>query len=276
MARTIAQIQQALLAQVAADATLSSQLTSTSNVAIWRLWTYVVAVCQWTIEKLFDQHKTDITAIVAAQKPHTYEWYVTKAKAFQYGDSLPVDADTYAVIDATKQVVTYAACVPFLPKGIRLKIAGGNTGSLAPITTAQFTALQAYMNLVKDAGVLIYYTNENADSLKVKLNIYYNALVLDNNGERLDGTNDTSVQNAIYTYLANLPFNGLYTNFALLNAIAAVDGVVIPDLIYAQATYASLPYSYIDTEYNPDSGYLVIITPATDLILNFIPHTPIS
>ena len=275
MARTIAQIQQALLDQVAADSTLSTQLTSTSNVAIWRLWTFVVAVCQWTLEKLFDQLKIDITAIVTAQKPHTLQWYGTIAKAFQYGYSLQTDMDTYAVIDPTAQVVTYAVAVP-VTKGIRLKVASGTAGSLTMVGTPQLTAFTAYMQLVKDAGVRLYITTGNPDSLKLSLNIYYNALVLDGNGKRLDGTDDTPVQDAINNYLANLPFNGLYTNFALLNAIAAVDGVVIPDLLYAQANYGALPYVDIEHEYNPDSGYLAIVTPSTDRILNFVAHTPIN
>src|SRR5690348_4720476 len=109
MARTISQIQQALLDQVAADSTLSSLLTSTSNVAIWRLWTYVVAFCQWTIETLFDQHVAEVTNIIATQKPHTLQWYVTMAKQFQYGDSLVADSDIYAVLDPSKQIISYAA-----------------------------------------------------------------------------------------------------------------------------------------------------------------------
>lgn len=278
MARTIAQIQQALLDQVAADSTLSTQLTSTSSVAIWRLWTYVVAVCQWTLEVLFDQHKSDINAILSAQRPHTYQWYATMAKAFQYGYSLVADSNTYAVIDPTAQVVTYAACVAFDPKGIKLKVATGAPGSLAPLSSPQFTAFQAYMQLVKDAGVRIYFVNQPADSLLLNLNIYYDATVLDGTGARLDGTASTPVKDAINNYLANLPFNGLYTNFALLNAIVAVDGVVIPDLVSAQGNFygSSLPYVNIDPQYNPQSGYLAIVNPSSDLTITYYPHQPLS
>jgi hypothetical protein len=274
MARTISEIQQALLNQVAADSTLSSQLTSTSNVAIWRLWTYVVAFCQWTLEVLFDQHVAEINNIVATQKAHTLQWYVAMAKKFQYGDNLVQDADYYDPVNTTNQIITYAAATE-LNNGLRIKVAKTVGSDLAPLITAEKTAFTAYMNLVKDAGVRLNITSGSPDSLKLTLNIYYNALVLDNMGQRLDGTANTPVQDAIGDYLKTLPFNGLYTNFALLNAIAAVDGVVIPDLVSAQANYGSTLYVNIDPEYKPDSGYLRIINP-TDLVLYFFAHTPIN
>ena len=47
MARSIAQIQAAIVAAKNADPVLGPTLTSGSAVAIWLLWTYIVAACQW-------------------------------------------------------------------------------------------------------------------------------------------------------------------------------------------------------------------------------------
>lgn len=273
MARTISQIQQEIIDKVDADATLGTMLTSTSNVAIWRLWTYVVAFCQWTLESLFDLHVNEVTSIIATQKPHTLQWYVTKAKQFQYGDSLITDTDSYATIDSVKQIVSYAAAVEIF-KGIRLKIAKTTGDDLTFLTTTELTAFKSYMSYVKDAGVRMYIDSNSADSLVLNLNIYYNALVLDNTGKRLDGTNDTPVQDAVDTFLKNLPFNGLYINYRLLSALAAVDGVVIPEIVSAQTTYGALPLTSVESEYQPDAGYLRINDPA-DLTIIFIPHVPI-
>lgn len=285
MARTIAQIQQAIIDAKNADTNLSG-LSSTSNVAIWRLWTYIVAFCQWTIETFFDLHVTEVKSIIATQKPHTLQWYATMAKAFQYGDALAVDSDTYAVIDTTKQIVNYAAATEYKDgiKGLRIKIATLSGGSLAKIVDPQLTAFKAYMAQIKDAGVRLTIDSNDPDSLKLSLNIYYDALVLDSNGKRLDSTNDTPVQNAIDTFLESIDFNGLYINYELLQAIKSVDGVVIPELISAQASYGTRPYvplfpAYIDSSgalidvgYTPDAGYLRIFNRNTDLSLNFIPH----
>ncbi|MBA3830131.1 MAG: hypothetical protein H0X33_14420 [Taibaiella sp.] len=278
MARTIAQIQTALLTQVAADSTLGPLLTSTSNAAIWRLIIYAVAVCQWTIEKLFDLHITEVTGILATMVPHTLQWYVTIAKEFQYGYALPLDSDTYTVTDTAAQVVTYAAAIE-VAKGVRIKVATGSADALAALGGPQLTAFTAYMALVRDAGVRLYITSGNPDSLKLTYAIYYDALQLDATGARLDGSATTPIPDAINTFLQNLPFNGLFILDRLTQALEKVPGVVIAVNSAAQATYGALPYTDIRTlpaqQYQPDAGYLRIITPGTDLTLTFTPHDPV-
>lgn len=274
MARTIAQIQQSMLDAVAADATLSGNLTSTSKVAIWRLWTYIIAFCQWTLEVLFDSHKTEVTTIIATQKPHGLQWYVTIAKLFQYGYALPPDSDTYGVIDTDAQIVTYAAAEE-VTKGLRIKAAKLDSGDLASLSATELTAFTAYMEAVRDAGVRLYIESNDPDSLKLTLTIYYNALVLDSSGQRLDGTNNTPVQDAITAYLQKLPFNGLFIINKLIDALEVVEGVVIANVALAQAKYGALAYSDIIVEYQPDAGYLRINDPVTDLTITFTPHVPV-
>src|ERR1700722_4092716 len=113
MARTIAEIQASIVSAKVADSTLSG-LTSTSSVAVWLLWTWVAATCQWVTESLFDAHVNEVQGILGNQKQHTLEWYATMAKAFQYGVTLPPDTDVYAVVppvDLTVLIVAYAAAV---------------------------------------------------------------------------------------------------------------------------------------------------------------------
>lgn len=273
MARTIAQIQQSIIDAKNADSTLSG-LSSTSKVAVWRLWTYIVAVCQWTIENLFDSHKAEVSSLIAAMKPHTLQWYVTMAKAYQYGDSLPDGSDVYTVIDTTKQVVAYAAAVESTAtRKVRIKTAALSGTTLIPLTNMQLVGLTTYMQLIRDAGVLLDVTSGDADRLVLNLTIYYNALVLDATGKRLDGTGDTPVKDAIQAYLDNLPFNGLFTTMRLVDALQAVDGVVIPTINSCQATYELLPLQNIITEYRPDAGYLNIAD--ADLTITYTAHEPI-
>jgi hypothetical protein len=273
MARDTQDIFDDLLAQVLADPILGPLYTSTSKVASYRQWLWLISEANNTEENLYDDLTALVNNAIATMKAHTLQWYVTKAKAFQYGDALPVDSDVYAVIDATKQVVAYAAAVE-ITKGIRIKVAKLSGGDLAKITT-ELAAFTAYMGLIKDAGVRLQIDSNDPDSLQLSLTIYYDPLILDSAGKRLDGTDDTPVQDAIDEFLKNLPFNGLYTNFALLNAISKVEGVVMPDLVYARATHGALPYTDIDPEYLPDAGYLRIDNPVTDLILTFQAHGPI-
>lgn len=275
MARTIAEIQQSIISAKEDDPSLSA-LTSTSNVSIWLLWTYVVAVCQWVLETFFDNHKAEVDSIIATQRPHTLQWYVTKARQFQYGVALPFESDSYATLseDPTVSIINYAAAVE-LSSLVRLKVATLSGGVLAPLLPAQLTSFTAYIQQIKDAGVRMQITSGEPDVLRLKLTIYYDPLVLDAAGSRIDGTAAQPVLEAVKVFLKSLPFNGLFVLNNLIAALQAIDGVVIGVVDTAEATYAALPYTPVTVEYAPDAGYMI----ADDAFLlsqvTYISHSPI-
>ena len=275
MARTIEQIQQAIIDAKTADALLSG-LSSTSNVAIWRLWTYVVAVCQWVLENLFDGHKKEVSDILATQKPHTLQWYVTKARQFQYGVALPTDSDTYTTpsTDPAIAIIQYAAVVE-LTNLVRVKVARFSAGVLSALTGPQLLAFNAYMKSIKDAGVRLQVTSGDPDILQLTLNIYYDPLVLDNTGARLDGGASAPVKDAVNNMLTNLPFNGLFVINNLIATLQAVEGVVIGEVVNAAATYAALPFTTVAVEYTPDAGYMILDSSFFDVNITYTAHAPI-
>jgi len=276
MARTIAQIQAAIVAAKNADATLVG-LSSTSNVAIWLLWTYVVAVCQWVLESLFDAHKAEVQGIIATMKPHSLQWYVTMAKAFQYGYSLPAGGDVYSPVapagDASL-IVANAAAVD-LGNLVRIKAAKLSAGVLGALSGGELTAFAAYMALVKDAGVRIECTSGAPDNLQLQLKVYYDALQINAAGQRIDGSENTPVMDAINVFLDNLPFNGLFVLNQMIAAILAVPGVVNCEVVLAQANYASTPYVAVPVEYTPDAGYMVLDEVYFGANVVYIAHGPI-
>lgn len=276
MARTIAAIQAQIIAEKTANATLNAQLTSSSNVAIWKLWAYVTAVAIWTLETLFDSHKAEVAALIAAQKPHTPQWYVGMAKKFQLGDTLPDGSDVYSPVstDDTVLIVKQAAAVE-LYNLLRIKVAKNPGGTLEPLSAPELAAFTAYMQRVKDAGVRLQLTSGNPDDLQLAIDVYYDPLVLDATGARLDGTASTPVKDAINEYLQNMPFNGLFVLNKLIAAISVTEGVVIPHILDARANYGATPYVTIDVEYVPDAGYMVLNDSFFDSNVTYIPHTPI-
>lgn len=245
-----------------------------SSVSIESLIFDSIAFCTWVMEKLFDTHKAENIELLAKEKAARPRWYAEMAKKFQYGDSLVAEQDYYdntgipeATIEA-KRVVKYASATDS-GTGLRLKVAGISGGVLAPITSMQLAALQEYMKQIKWAGTFISYVNNNPDNLKMNWKIYYNPLVLDATGKRLDGTNDTPVQNVIQDYLTNgIEFNGFFDLAELTDRLQKIDGVIVPSLVLAQARYGLLPFSNITDFYQPDAGYLVLSP--SDLVLNFV------
>ena len=273
MARKIAEIQQSIIDAKNADATLAG-LTSTSNTAIWLLWTWVIATVSWTLEVLFDRHKAEVTAIINGQSPHTLEWYAYMAKQFQYGVSLPAGSDVYLVVppaDATVLIIKYAAAIE-MSRQVRVKVAKLSAGILAPLSSPELTAFSAYMNRIKDAGLRLQLTSGNPDNLQLAVNIYYDPLTLDNTGARLDGTGATVVKDATNNFLDNLPFNGLFVLNSLIAAMQAVEGVRIAQVVTAQANYAATPYVSIPVEYVPDAGYMILDDTYFTANITYIPH----
>ncbi len=268
MARTIAQIQQSIIDAKNANSNLSG-LTSNSNVAEWNLWTAIVAICQWTIETLFDSHLSEVQTLLATMKPHTAAWYASMAQAFQYGDALPYGSDTYSVIDPTKQVVKYAAAQEIGSGSsleLAVKVAQATTDSFtgdtvcAQITdTPTLNALSAYMLLVKDAGINLNVESWAGDIHKCMATIYYDPQIINSSGQRLDGTDNFPVDRAIARYLNDLPFNGLLTVDDYISAVKAVPGIIAFKLAALSGTIVIgtvltdiLSIGY----YRPSAGYL--------------------
>ena len=234
MARSIQDIQQLIYAQKAQEPALES-LNSTSKVAIWRLWVYIISVAIWSLEKLFDLHRIDIDKRLTELKPHTARWYRSKALAFQYGFDLLPDSDKFNNKDKTKEqveaskIIKYSAVVESNDGRLIVKIATENGGRLQPITADEQNAFSGYLSEIKDAGVRTTVINYLPDKLVLNLDVYYDPLVLDSNGsDVLYGKRP--IQEAIEGYLKNLPFNGELIVAHLVDALQQANGVKIPHL----------------------------------------------
>lgn len=279
MARTIDEIQASMITEVQGDPVLAPVATSTSKTALWRLWTRIVATCAWTVEVLFDTLKAEVKELLDVLKPHSLRWYATKARAFQYGYMLPIDSDKYDNTGLTEtqisdsQIVKYVAVVEQV-KNLRIKVAKLGT-DLEPLNGAELTAFSEYMARVKDAGVKLVIDSLPADKLKLTIDIYYDPLILNNVGQRIDGSDLEPVKNAITKYLQNLPFNGVFVLAYLVDELQKVSGVTIPNVTLAQYSFALFPFNSISVKYQPDSGYLRFQNP-TDLVLNYIPQSPLQ
>ena len=281
MARTIEQWHQDLLDKVIADPVLAGILTSTSAVAIYSLFLYIVAFCAWVIENLQDLLKIEVKQIIFDTKPHTPQWYVMMAKKFQYGYNLVPEKDYYdntGIPDdvvAASQIVAFAALVE-LPY-MRLKVAKKAGTSLAKLTAPELDAFRAYIMRIKDAGVKLKLasltsastiTSGDPDKLRLQCRFKFNPLVLDDTGARIDGTSPTPVPDAIRGYLENIDFNGLFSIQKLVDAVQAVDGYSDFAIDQIQTKYGALPFTSVDIDFVPDGGYLVIDN--VDLIITYI------
>lgn len=271
MARTVNEIFEEMKAEAirlstdANNADAIAMFNNTSKFAIWRILFFAIGYCIWSLEKLWDAFQILINSIIANEMPHTLNWYRTKAIAFQYGFPLIADSDKFDNTGFTDQqigdskVIKYAAVTETTIDGkrvLQIKIAGKQGDDIVQLDNAVEVAFTAYMQEIKDAGVPIIIYNRVADVIRATVDVYYDALLLDENGNRLDGLGAKPVEEAAKNYPFNLDFNGEFSNAAFIDDIQNAYGVSKRKafLVSAErqvgAAWQAIPNTFI-----PEAGY---------------------
>ena len=217
---------------------------------------YVWAVCAWTVEQLVALHKMEVTAELEGLIAHRPKWYRDKVLQFMEGKELEADSDTYETEGMSESDVSAARVVKHAVATesrdaslLTIKVAGESGGERRPLTAEQERQLKAYISDIKDAGVRVALVNMEADTFGCTVDVYYNAMLE-------PGAVQTACVQAICDYIENLPFNGEYTNMALVDRIQEVEGVKIVELrgSTAQAANESTT-TQIDARLTPAAGY---------------------
>lgn len=231
MSRQISEIQQQMLDNIAADTTLGTLLTSTSKRAIYRLFTYIVAVAINALEQLIDIFTTSVEDIASKAAPATSAWLQNQILKFQYSATTPqviqlIDyAPAYPIVDETLRIISRCSVTTNLSNSVLIKVATGTTP--AALSAPQLSALQSYVSQIGVAGVNYFVTSDASDKLYVQANVYYlgqySAVIVAN------------VVAAIESYLAAIPFNGQVKITDLEDAITKVEGVTDVVLVNVRA-----------------------------------------
>lgn len=261
MARTITEIKKSLTTEFMKNAVLAKAYGYTvdddfdakfSKVSIESILFYIFAVAAYVLEVLFDTHKSEVNEIIDNMIPGTAKWYRDKALDFMLDKTLINGTDEYDTTGmsdadiATAKIVKYAAAIEVPGTSVLiLKIAKGDVGSLAPITDTQQTQFESYIQQIKYAGVRFSVVNQVGDDFKCRVVCYYDPILTETD-VRAD------IKEAIKAYIQGLPFNGEYSNMALIDAVQAVNGVKVAD--FKEASYGS-SFVSISEKVVPDAGY---------------------
>lgn len=266
MARTISEIKSAICAEWMGNEEVAKAYgfspgdsfgSRFSAVSVENLLFYIVAVAAWVTERLIDAHKEEVDEALDTMIPHRAKWYRDKVLAFMKGIPLAQDSDQYDTSAMTDdemkaaRVVKYAAVSENASTSIvTIKVAGEKDGKRTALDETTRKQLENYIREVKDAGVRINLVNENADSFRCSIVICYDALIDAETVER-------NARDAVRNYVENLPFNGIYSNMALVDAVQQVTGVKIAELEKAEIKEnGSDVWKGIDVRTVPHSGYM--------------------
>lgn len=221
MARPIAQIQQQILDNVAADEALSTQLTSPSKRAIYRLWSFIIATAIGVFEQILDLWRAVIENLVAKAAPGSNLWVQDQVFKFQYDAANPQIiqlinlAPAYPVVDASLRIVTRCSVTTDVNNAVTIKVA--KSAVPEPLDADQKAALASYIQTIGVAGIEYKVVSLYADRVLVEADVYYNGL--------FSSVIKANVILAINNYLASIPFNGRVKVDDLRQAVRGVSGV---------------------------------------------------
>lgn len=227
-----------------------------SKVSIINLLFYIFASAAWVLENLFDAHKADIEVRIEEIIPHRARWYKSRVLEFMKDKVLIPDTDRYDTTDMTAEAIDAAHVVKYATADenkdasiVTIKVAGEEGGCRCRLSDDVETQLAAYLSEIKDAGVRIALVNMTPDTFNCSVDIYYDAMLLPENVQQ-------ACEAAIRTYIENLPFNGEYSNMALIDTLQGVEGVKIAEFRQATAAAADAPtITTIDARHIPAAGY---------------------
>lgn len=219
-----------------------------SAVSIESLLFYAQAFGMMVLEKLTNDRFSSLKEQFERLRPHTLNWYAEKIKAFQHDYTLRIDSDIYSVIDEEAKVVKYCSLTE--RNGVlSAKIAGQENGKPKRLSSDIVAKVAEYINRVKDAGVRILLSSGDADKFSCELLIHY---------DPLKNLTTAIIERAIASYLESMPFDGVYSNMALIDVIQKIDGVRVAEVIWSRASFGANAPQYITSTYLPSSGYMAL------------------
>lgn len=238
MARTIQEIKKTMTDHFMNDSTLRSAYGITEDTATWdntfstvsveNILIYIVAVCAYSLEVMFDVFRKDVDERIARNIVPTVRWYHTQALAFQYGDGLVYDegakAFKYTTEDKSKQVVRYCA-VKDRGSSIQILVSGDSGGLPSILSNDALTAFKAYMNNVKIAGVILDIRSLAADSIRIEATIQIDPQLIGTDGRKIsDGT--YPARDAVDNYLRSIIYGGTFNKTKCVDALQNVEGIL--------------------------------------------------
>lgn len=266
---TSEEIKAEIIAAKNADSNLDG-LDSPSSTSIWLSWVNVFTSVIKGILDLIDRKKIELQEAAANVIGGNDKWYAKKVLEWQYGYPLFDNEQGqlyYLVEDADARIVNKVAAKT-VGKTLYIKVAKGDP--LEPLTVAERTSLDDYIQEIKYAGTQHLLTSVDADLVKLDATVYYDG--------KLDLTEvQTAFELALNNYLLNIFFNGFFNINKFRDAGEAVEILGSKAIIDFQIASVEIQpdggtYIPVTLNYNPQSGYFHI-DPAYPLstVITYVP-----
>lgn len=249
MARTIKQIQVAITAELEAK----QPSLSTSAVAEWRLWTWVVATAIYSFEVILDLFRAEMDDVADKITPGTVRWYAEMCRRFQNGHELLFDDNTaqlyYKDDDPAARVVSVVA-ITERAMHLSVKVAKiDSANKVVPLSVDELYNFAGYIDVIKFAGVETTVISTTADALRYNIDIYFDPAVPATAVR-------AGVEDALEKFRSSLDFNSRLYRQRLVDAVMSVKGVVTAELRALDRKGASMTdFAAVGVVEELESGY---------------------
>lgn len=232
--RTIKEIQDSIVTELQK----SGMKLSTSTVAEWRLWTYVMSAAIYTFELVLDTFRSEVDVLTNKITPGTVRWYAEMCYRFQNGHELLFDEKTamlyYEKDDATARIIKVVA----ITEGEnRLSVKAAkldDKGKIIPLSADEKHNFTGYIDAVKFAGVETDVISTTEDKLRYDLEVFFEPSIPAT-------TVRDHVLSALEKYKTALGFDSMFYTQKFIDTVMAVPGVVTCDLKTLSRKGASAP-----------------------------------
>lgn len=239
MARTIQQIKKSMTDEFVADPTIRELYglgqndtfeSAFSLVSVESILFGIVATATFVLESIFDAFRREVDRKIASSIVATIPWYHKVCLEYQHGDKLVLNPTTYEYgyeqVDASKQLVKYAACRD-RGGGVYVLVAGqGADGYPQSLADDVLLAFKEYMNKRKIVGVVMEVFSYDPDDISVSMKIQYDPVVMNDDGSLISDPSVYPVEEAVNSYLANIVYGGTFNINKMIDAIQGAAGVV--------------------------------------------------
>lgn len=199
-----------------------------SEVSLETILIYIVSVAIWSMEKIIDSAREEISARIETNALCSIPWYHALCLNFQLGHALEFNEGTYRFayreeVPSTR-IIKFAAVRQLEVEGVtKLRLYVSKAGK-EPLTASEKLAFTRYIHEAGAAGTHFEIVSETPSPLGFSLQVSYNPMVLDTEGVRLDG-GGKPVEEAITGYLDTIKYGGVFNRTKLVDAIQRAEGV---------------------------------------------------
>lgn len=249
MARTIKQIE----AIIAAELQAQQPSLSTSAVAEWRLWAWVVATAIYSFEVILNLFRAEMDDVADKITPGTVRWYADQCRRFQNGHELLFDDNTaqlyYKNDDPAARIISVVA-ITERAMHLSVKVAQLNAeNKIVPLSADELYNFMGYIDVIKFAGVETTVISTTADVLRYNIEVYFDPAVPST-------VVRTEVEDALEEFRLSLDFNSRLYRQRLADAVMSVKGVVTVELRSLERKSASMvDFAAVGVADELESGY---------------------